>query len=146
MFEDELENLESDTEYEFRAVAEANGDEDEGDVESFTTEEGEDPDGELTIDTFDVQNRSNPRWTRARVTWEVSSGADDGELEIVTSELHNGEPFDEEEEGVSGFEADGEHDLRADADGLDEDEAEVTLTVETVDEESVSETKPLVDN
>lgn len=117
---------------------------DDSDTEPVTVEDDDDPpDGELSIDTFDVENRSNPRWTRARVTWEVSSGEEDGELETVTSELHDDETvYDEEVSDVSGFEADGEHDLRTDADDLDETDAEVTLTVES-ETETLSETKSL---
>ena len=106
-----------------------------------------DSDGELSIDTFAVENKSNPRWTRADVEWAVSSSTNDGELEMVTSVLHHenddeSAPYAEEASAVDGFEADGEHDLRTDADGLADDDAEVTLLVET-SETKISETKPL---
>ena len=130
-FDTTVDNLESDTEYEFRAVAETAEDSDEGDTETFTTDEEEDDeeedDGESTapvIDQFDVFDESNPNWSRHTVDWAVSD--DDGDLDTVTSEqLEGGSVVDSVTSEVSGESADGIHELESRRTSVDE----IRLTV-----------------
>ena len=113
-FDETLSGLSSDTDYEFRAVAEAEGESDEGSTLTFTTDV-EDDNGEVEsdpeIEVFDVDRRSSGPWNRAEVTWEVSH--EDGALEEITTELlDGGTVLDSETTSISGFGASGEHELR----------------------------------
>ena len=126
-FDAELTGLEEDTEYAFRAVAEAGDDSDTGAVSTFTTS-SDDQDDEIesdpVIDEFEVTTRSTGPWARADVEWEVSDP--DGALEEVTSELVDsaGAILDSETSNVGGSSAAGEHELRT-----REDPDAVRLTV-----------------
>ncbi len=113
-FDETLSGLSSDTDYEFRAVAEAEGESDEGNTLTFTTD-AEDDNGDVEsdpeIDEFEVTARSSGPWNRAEVTWEVSH--EDGALEEITTELlDGGTVLDSETTSISGFGASGEHELR----------------------------------
>ena len=128
-FDEELSNLSSGTEYEFRAVAEANGESDTGTTLSFTTDEEDDGDDPVdpsdpVIEEFDVTTRSSGPWARANVDWTVSD--EDGDLDTVTSELldSNGNILDSETTNISGSSASGEHEVRT-----RDNPAEVRLTV-----------------
>ena len=126
-FDATVDDLDADTEYEFRAVAETPEDDDEGDVLAFTTDEEEGDDGgdsAPVIDGFDVTDDSNPQWTRHTVDWAVSD--EDGGLDSVTSEqLEGGSVVDSVTSNVSGDSADGSHDLESRGTSVDE----VRLTV-----------------
>lgn len=135
-------DLESDTEYEFRAVAEPDDDSDTGDTLTFTTESDEDDGDEETtaptIEEFDLTDTSNPRWARVEVDWAVAD--DDSDLETVESVLElDGEQKDSQTSSISGSEANGEDELR-NRDGHGET-YDVTLTVTDIDGNSTSETK-----
>ena len=81
-FEVEVSDLEPETVYEGRAVAETDDGSAEGEVTSFRTE----PElGLPEIDGFDVRDTSTTRVVRGSVDWEVSHP--EAVLETVTSEL-----------------------------------------------------------
>ena len=136
-FDDEVTDLESDTEYEFRAVAEADDDSDTGDTITFTAESADDDDEETTapvIDEFDLTDTSNPRWARVEVDWTVSD--DGGSLDEVTTEIEDWN--DTSTSDVGGDSASGTHEHRErDAHG----EVDVTLTVTNTDGTGTSDTK-----
>ena len=143
VFDATVDDLEPDTEYEFRAVAETDEASDEGDVLTFTTEEEEeddDDDDENTapvIDSWDMSTRASGPWFRATSTWDVSD--DNGNLDTVTTELlDGGSVVDSESTNVSGSSASGEHEprTRGDADEVrlvvTDEEGETTTDTETV--------------
>jgi len=136
-FDATVDDLDADTDYEFRAVAETDEASDEGDALAFTTDEEEDNEEEEStapvIDQFDLTDDSNPNWARVAVDWTVSD--DDGNLAEVTTELNDG--VDSEQSAVSGDSAAGTHELR-ERDG--HGEVEVTLTVTDADGNETSET------
>ncbi len=143
-FDEALTGLDADTEYEFRAVAEANGDEDTGDTLSFTTDdEEEDPPDDPSdpvIDEFELSENNNPQWARVNVDWEVSDP--DGALDTVVSELSlGGDVLDSSSSSVSGSSASGDHSLR-ERQGHGET-YEVTLTVTDTAGNSTSETQSI---
>ena len=147
-FDATVDDLDSDTEYEFRAVAETDEDSDEGGVETFTTDEEEeddddddddDDDEETTapeIDQFDLTDTSNPQWARVEVDWAVSD--DDGNLDEVTTEVTDWN--DTITSNVSGSSASGTHEHR---DRGGHDEVDVTLTVTDTDGNETSDTKSI---
>ena len=137
-FDEEVSDLDSNSEYEFRAVVEANDDSAVGDTLTFTTGDDEEPEEDPVIDQFDVSRRTSGPWSRADVNWEVSDP--DGDLDEVVSELldADGNVLDDESSNVSGDSASGEHNLRT-RDGPDPDEVRLTVTDEAGN--STSETK-----
>ena len=138
-FDATIDDLDPDTDYEFRAVAETDSDSDEGDMESFNTEEygDEDIENDPVIEQFDVSTRTSGPWWRADVDWEVSH--EDDALDEVTSELldEDGSVLDSETTQVSGGEASGEHNLRT----RDEPPEKVRLIVTDTNDGETSETK-----
>ena len=119
-FDATVDDLDADTEYEFRAVAETAAASDEGDTLGFTTD-GDDDGGDTApvIDQFDVSDDSNPNWSRHTVDWAVSDA--DGDLSSVTSEqLEGGSVVDSDTSDVSGDSADGVHDLESRRTSVDE--------------------------
>lgn len=138
-FDETLSDLSSGTEYEFRAVAEveAEGESDEGNTLTFTTD-AEDDNGDIEsdpeIDEFEVTARSSGPWSRADISWEVSH--EDGALDEVTTELigNSGTVLDSETSSISGSDASGEHELRT---RDDVDEVRITVT-DTEGNESVN--------
>ncbi len=142
-FDAAVDGLDSDTEYEFRAVAETGEDSDEGGVVSFTTDEEEDDDEDdeentaPVIDSWDVSTRSSGPWFRATSTWEVSD--DNGNLDTVTTELlDGGSVVDSETSSVSGSSASGEHEPRT-----RDDADEVRLVVTDTEGETTTDTQSL---
>ena len=136
-FDEQLEGLEEGTEYEFRAVAKADDERDEGSSESFTTHSDTAPD----IDDFEVRDVSNPTWTRAEVDWAVSD--ETGDLDEVTTRLvhaDTGYLADSETTSVSGTSASGTDELRERNGG---GEYEVELIVKN-SQETTTETKEVV--
>ena len=118
-FEATIDELEPETTYYFKALAENDAGTDDGVIKEFTTldtddDEEDDDDEDLAepeIEEFDVNTRSSGPWNRADVEWTVSHS--DGALYEVKSELlDDGEPVDTETTSVSGEEASGEHSLR----------------------------------
>jgi hypothetical protein len=84
-FDAEVTGLESDTDYEFRAVAEAPT-ELEGETLSFATSgSGAEPASKPTVDRFDVTDESGAVWNRFDVDWTVSH--DEGDLDTIVTEL-----------------------------------------------------------
>lgn len=83
-FSTDVDDLEADTDYEFRAVVylpettQAEG-------RFFSTESADDEDVVPVIDQFDVRNRSNPVWSRFEVDWAVSHP--NGDLDTVLTKL-----------------------------------------------------------
>jgi len=111
-FDATVDDLDADTEYEFRAVAETTDAEGEGGIEAFRTDESDTGDSAPVIDQFDVSDDSNPNWTRHTVEWSVSD--DNGDLDVVTSEQLDGDSVvDSASTDVSGESADGVHDLES---------------------------------
>lgn len=73
-------------------------------------EEKEDEEKELKITEFEVEDRSNPAWTRVEVTWTVQGS----ELETVELKMiEDEEVMDSKTIDVSGSEADGVDELRS---------------------------------
>ena len=109
-FDAHTESLTPDTEYEFRAVAEAGGDTDVGESKTFSTPpEGTDP---PEIDQFDVIDQSHPVHAEVIVEWAVSSNED--KIDHVTSFLYLDNSLeDSESETIDASEATGEHTLDA---------------------------------
>lgn len=118
-FDATVDDLDADTEYEFRAVAETAAASDEGDTLGFTTDGDDGGDTAPVIDQFDVSDDSNPNWSRHTVDWAVSDA--DGDLSSVTSEqLEGGSVVDSDSSDVSGDSADGVHDLESRRTSVDE--------------------------
>ncbi|MFO7832953.1 MAG: S8 family serine peptidase [Halohasta sp.] len=82
-FSDQVTDLDSDAEYEFRAVAESSAGTDAGDTATFTTEAVSDSEPPEIVE-FGVTDAGNPAWDRFDVDWAVS---DDGALASVELEL-----------------------------------------------------------
>ena len=137
-FDAAVDSLEPDTKYEFRAVAETASDDDEGDIEAFTTDDEEDEEETTApeIDSFELTDTSNPQWARVEVDWAVSDP--DGDLVDVTSVLNDG--VDSDSSSASGSSASGTHELRERG---GHGEAAVTLTVTDGDGNETSSTKRL---
>ena len=111
-FDATVDDLDADTEYEFRAVAETTDAEGEGGIEAFRTDESDTGDSAPVIDQFDVSDDSNPNWMRHTVEWSISD--DNGDLDVVTSEQLDGDSVvDSASTDVSGESADGVHDLES---------------------------------
>ena len=92
----------------------------------------EDEEKELKITKFEVEDRSNPAWTRAEVTWAVQGNElDTVELEMFDEE---GEEMDSKTIDVSGSEAEGVDELRSRAGG-----SYVTITATDKDDEAFDE-------
>ena len=133
-FEATIDDLEPDTDYEFRAVAEGS-DRDTGRTVSFRTSAADETSNGLSIDQFDVTEKSNPTWTWFDIDWAVSD--EDGELNTVVTELR----YDEttvaaESTSISGDTASFSHDLRVQGD-VDE----IRLSVNDTSNETRTETK-----
>lgn len=112
-FDQTVDGLASDTEYEFRAVAETTDTSDTGDVLLFTTDVDDTSEENTapTIEQLSVSTRTTGPWFRATTTWSVSDS--DGNLDSVTTELLNGgSVVDSETSTVGGSTASGEHELR----------------------------------
>jgi hypothetical protein len=107
VFDIEVSGLDSSSEYEFQAVAEAGADVATGDVRTFSTDGSAAP----VIDQFDVTDTSNPAWTRFEVDWVVSD--DDADLDVVGLELTgpDGTVVDSTVNSVSGSTASGSDEL-----------------------------------
>ncbi len=144
-FDEFISDLSSGTDYEFRAVAEANGETSTGAVVSFSTEEEEDDNGDTepsapVIEAFEVTDVSNPRWARAEVEWTVSDEA--GNLDQVETVMAlDGQVLDTETTSVSGSMVSGEHEHR-ERDGQGET-YDITITVTDTDGNSTSETQSI---
>ena len=120
-FSEDASGLSADTEYEFRALADASdGDSDAGASATFTT----DGDTVPTIDQFAVTDESNPQWDHYSVDWTVGDG--DGDLAEVTTELRDaaGATLDSDSDAVGGSTASGDHFVRSKSTA-----SEVVLTV-----------------
>ena len=91
---------------------------------------------ELSIDTFELTNTSNPAWARVTVNWAVSGS----NLFSVKSEMiRNGSVVDSQTSSVSGSNASGTHELRhRGGTGT----YSITLTV-TDENETISDTKSI---
>lgn len=138
-FDLEVASLDKDTDYEFRARAEAGDDVDTGVRRTFTTLAGEDTPSP-TIDRFELEDRSNPEWARVGIDWAVSDG--DSNLDTVESVLEYLDvEKDAESSSVSGPAAEGDHDLRyRDGHGIT---YYVTLIVTDTDGNRTSQTKQI---
>jgi len=112
-FSEDVSGLSSDTDYEFRAVADASdGDSNAGATNGFTTGSSS-GDGAPAIDRFELTDDGNPAWTRYYVDWEVSDG--DGDLSAVTSEMVDGSGavLDSQRSSAGGSSAAGTHYLES---------------------------------
>ncbi len=91
-FDDEITDLESDTEYEFRAVVESGDESDTGDTLSFITEPEEEEEEELDavpeILRLDVEDISNPRNPHVDISIEWQAAIDEGELDSAEMLLY----------------------------------------------------------
>ncbi|MFO8114016.1 MAG: metallophosphoesterase [Halorubrum sp.] len=135
-FSESVNGLESGTDYEFRAVAEASdGDTDTGDTLTFTTDAGQTV---PEIDRFELTDIGNPTWAWVEIDWAVSDAG--GDLDTVeTVFARDGSQKGSETASVSGSTASGRHRHRErDGQGQTYD---VTLTVTDANGDSTSETK-----
>ena len=129
-----LSGLEGDTQYEFRAVAEADGETVEGDIVGFGTLAAPAPDSAPTVETLDVTDQSDSGWTRFDVDWTVSDDEQDLDTVITTLE-YEGHPVAAESTTVNGSSASYTHVLRVRGD-VDS----VRLWANDTSNETVSET------
>lgn len=99
------------------------------------------PEG-LIINVFELTNTSNPAWARVSVKWSVSDS--DGKLSTVKTEMRinaDSELIDSKTSSISGFEADGTHELNI-RNGHGKT-YQITLTVVAENKESYSKTKEI---
>jgi subtilisin len=97
----------------------------------------EEAETELSIDTFELTNTSNPAWGRVTVDWAVSGS----NLSTVKSEMKlNGNVVDQQTSSVSGNQAGGTHELRHRGGAGTYD---IVLTVTDANGKTVSETKQI---
>lgn len=109
-FSETVTGLESDTTYEFRAVATASdGDTDAGSVRTFTTDASNTG---PSIDRFEVKKWTTGPWSRAKVQWTVADP--DGDLAGARTELIvGGTVADTATTVIDGDGAAGEHKVRS---------------------------------
>ncbi|WP_128477399.1 S8 family peptidase [Halorussus pelagicus] len=104
-FSADVSNLNGNTDYDFRAVAEASdGDTDAGSAVTFTTSGSGGTTGPA-VDSLSVNNRSNGGWARFEVSWSVSDA--DGDLSSVALALAQSSTVDSSTTSVSGSSASG---------------------------------------
>ncbi|SEG58615.1 Pectate lyase superfamily protein [Halobellus limi] len=103
--------LEGDTQYEFRAVAEADGETAEGEIVGFGALAAPAPDSAPTIEKLDVTDESGSEWTRFHVDWTVTDDEQDLDTVITTLE-YEGQPVAAESTSVNGSSASYTHVLR----------------------------------
>ncbi len=104
-FSADVSNLNSGTDYDFRAVASASdGDTDTGSSVTFTTSSSGGSTGP-TVDSLGVNNQSNGGWARFEVSWSVSDA--DGDLASVDVTLTQSTTVDSSSSSVSGSSASG---------------------------------------
>ncbi|WP_276253481.1 hypothetical protein [Halomontanus rarus] len=141
-FTETVANLDSDVEYEVRAVVETGSGADVGGVRSFRTdseEGGDETTSGPTIDRFELVDRSNPQWARIQVEWAVSG---ETSLERCVSDLvRGGEPLDVETSAIDGTADSGKHTLRNR--GGRGETYDVRFTVVDADGNTATETKRL---
>ena len=127
-FDDEVNGLEPETDYEVRAVGEVDGDTDAGETVSVTT----DPEPGLPeIEAFEISDSSSQNFVQATVEWVVTDQDDD--LEELTTELRDaeeGELIHSVTSELEGGEEGGSHTVRNTdrVEGAGE-EYEITITV-----------------
>lgn len=109
-FDAQIESLTPDTEYEFRALAEAGDDTDVGETVTFSTPpEGTEP---PEIDQFVVVDEEHQAHARATIEWAVSSNEDT--IDDVTSSLYLDDSLEDyETENIGEPDAAGEHELES---------------------------------
>ena len=109
-YSDEVPGLDAETEYEFRAVA-YEPERLNAATDSFYVDSSADEEVDPGIEQFDVENRSNPAWSRFDVDWAVSH--DGGELDTVVTKLrYEGSTVDAESTSVTGETASYSHLMR----------------------------------
>jgi subtilisin len=136
-FSAEVSGLNSGTDYDFRAVAEASdGDTATGSSVTFTTDSSGGSNAPV-IDTFSVSNRSNGGWARFEVDWAVSDA--DGDLSSVDLTLsQSGSTVDSASNSVSGSSASGSDRLQ---DKKGSGSYDVTITVTDSNGNTASQTQ-----
>ena len=100
--------------------------------------ESEDTSSAPSVDTFALNDNSNPAWTRYDVDWAVSDG--DGDLFSVISELvdGSGRVLDSDSSSVGGSSASGTHEVRSKSNA-----SEIVLTVTDDAGNSTSDSKSI---
>lgn len=132
-FTAEVSGLDSETRYEFRAVAAYDGNRIDGETVGFETTETEDVSGGPTIETFEVTDRTEAEWTRFDVDWVVTD--DDRNLDtVITTLRYGGRTVAAESTSVTGNRASFTHTMRVRGE-VDE----VKLLVNDVSNETDSE-------
>jgi hypothetical protein len=132
-FSVDLSGLDSDTEYEYRALAETDEGTDTGEIRRFTTEKMVPP----QVESLDFEDRSDDSQSRFEIDWAVSHG-DFGLDTVITELLYNGWAVASENSRVSGTAADGTHELEVQG-----DVEEIRLLVNDTDNQVSSETREL---
>lgn len=132
-FTDELTDLDSETSYEFRAVARGGDEYVSGDVLGFETPADTDSNYGPTIERFEVTDRSGETWTRFDIDWVVTDR--DQQLNTVVTTLgYQGNTVAAESTSVSGGRESFSHTMRVRGD-VDE----VRIWVNDVDNETSNE-------
>jgi hypothetical protein len=103
--------LEGDTQYEFRAVADVDGETAEGEIVGFGALAAPAPDSAPTVEKLDVTDESGSEWTRFHVDWTVTDDEQDLDTVITTLE-YEGQPVAAESTTVTGSTASYTHVLR----------------------------------
>ncbi len=125
-----LDGIASDASYEYRAVAEGDS-RDVGGVIQFNTKNRE---NNLSIDRFEVTNKSGSKWSWYDVDWTVTD--ESGSLDTVVSELrYKGTTVAADSTSVSGEKAQFSHELRVQGD-VDE----IRLSVNDTENKSQNQT------
>jgi hypothetical protein len=110
-FSHTVSGLEAEAQYEYRAVAEADGTTVTGETVGFGALAAPAPDSAPTVETFDVTDRSGSKWTRFDIDWKVSDDEQDLDTVITTLE-YEGQPVAAESTSVTGSTASYTHVLR----------------------------------
>lgn len=143
-FSETLDELETATEYEFRAIAETSTAEAIGEISTFETAVGDSSPEPPTVDTYTVGEDSPPNpHAEIYADWTVSDT--EGELETVLIEVYadgGTSPLESATTSVDGTEASGSNSFKIKDGGGDAYRIELTVTDtsggETIDERKLS--------
>ena len=136
-YDQKVTGLTGGTEYVFKALADGEEESSSGQELRFETEEDTEDaeDAAPVIEQFNVEDRSNPVWSRYDVDWTVSH--EDGNLDTaITALLYNGTTVATESTNISGEEASFSHSLRVRGD-VDE----IRFSVNDTENQVTNETK-----
>ncbi|WP_141212054.1 right-handed parallel beta-helix repeat-containing protein [Halorubrum sp. Eb13] len=109
-FSEEISGLDSEIEYEFRAVA-YEPEIVDAQTDTFYAQSSSEDEAQPVIEQFDLQNKSDPVWNRFDVDWAVSHAG--GDLDTVVTKLrYDGSTVDAESTSITGDTASYTHLMR----------------------------------